>query len=207
MSEFLLISPEAHFNEVLQEAIKTKKVKSFPFLESYLVQMLKHYVYSQNLYRPQTLMAMAEKTDEQPPQTLAETYLWALNHQGAVRRELMKELADKSLYVAGFFGDSLNKKLVDIEYYSTMGSKAYSSLATLTKEDHLSQVYKTFSMRFKEFVDVLGYISEKSQVQANNDIMSLYDKYLKTGSESALEKLNKLGVHPPSKEHLKVNKA
>lgn len=204
MSEFLFISPEQHFSEALKEALEQRKVKSFPHLETYLVHMLKHYLDSRNLFTPHSTHG---DQAENPPQTLAEMYLVAMNSEALRRKEIMKTLADRSLYLAGFFGDSLQKKVVDIDYYSEMGSAAYFNLASWTKEDHLSEVYQTFSKRFLEFVEVLSYMSEKSAVQADQNVLRLYDKYLKTGSEMAREKLNQMGIVTLSKEQLKVNKA
>lgn len=195
MSAFLFISPEQHFSEALKEALEQRKVRSFPHLETYLVHMLKHYLDSRNLF------------NEDAPQTLAEMYLVAMNSETTRKKEIMKTLADRSLYLAGFFGDSLQKKLVDIDYYSEMGSAAYFNLANWTKEDHLSEVYKTFSKRFIEFVEVLSYMSEKSAVQADQNVLRLYDKYLKTGSEMAREKLTQMGITTLPKEQLKLNKA
>lgn len=204
MSAFLFISPEQHFSEALKEALEQRKVKSFPHLETYLIHMLKHYLDSRNLFTPHSTHG---ENNENPPETLAEMYLIAMNSENARKKEIMKTLADRSLYLAGFFGDSLQKKLVDIDYYSEMGSAAYFNLSTWTKEDHLSEVYKTFSKRFVEFVEVLSYMSEKSAVQADQNVLRLYDLYLKTGSEMAREKLNQLGIVTLSKEQLKLNKA
>lgn len=204
MSTFIFISPEQHFSEALKEALEQRKVKSFPHLETYLIHMLKHYLDSRNLFTPHSTHGEKNIT---PPETLAEMYLIAMNSEIARKKEIMKTLADRSLYLAGFFGDSLQKKLVDIDYYSEMGSAAYYNLATWTKEDHLSEVYKTFSKRFVEFVEVLGYMSEKSAIQADQNVLRLYDLYLKTGSEMAREKLNQMGIVTLSKEQLKLNKA
>lgn len=204
MSAFLFISPEQHFSEALKEALEQRKVKSYPHLETYLIHMLKHYLDSRNLFTPHSTHG---ENNENPPETLAEMYLIAMNSENSRKKEIMKTLADRSLYLAGFFGDSLQKKLVDIDYYSEMGSAAYFNLSTWTKEDHLSEVYKTFSKRFIEFVEVLSYMSEKSAVQADQNVLRLYDLYLKTGSEMAREKLNQLGIVTLPKEQLKLNKA
>lgn len=210
MSAFLFISPEQHFSEALKEAFEQRKVKSFPHLETYLIHMLKHYLDSRNLFAPQSTHGEVSENshlNSRPPETLAEMYLLAMNSEPNRKKEIMKTLADRSLYLAGFFGDSLQKKLVDIDYYSEMGAAAYFNLSTWTKEDHLSEVYKTFSHRFVEFVEVLSYMSEKSAVQADQNVLRLYDKYLKTGSEAAREKLNQMGIITLPKEQLKLNKA
>ncbi len=198
---FLLISPEQHFSEVLKEACQQRKIKTAPLVETYLVHLLKHYLDTKNLY--QTNDAAAEPE----PQTLAEMYLVAMNSEAPKNKEMMKTLADRALYVSGFFGDSLQRKVVDIDYYSNIGSAAYSNLAVWTKEDTVASIYKTFSQRFLEFVDVLSYISEKSAVQTDQNVLRLYDKYIKTGSDLARDRLIQMGVLALPKDQLKIKKA
>lgn len=199
---FLLMSPEQHFTEVLQEACKERKVKPFPLLETYLVHLLKHYLDSKNLFTP-----FQQDGLEKPPQTLAEMYLVAMNSEAPKNREVMKILADRTLYMSGFFGDSLHRKIVDVDYYTDIGSAAYSNLAVWTKEDTVATIYKTISARFVDYVDVLNYISEKSSVQTDQNVLRLYERYIKTGSELAREKLTELGIAVLPKDQLKINKA
>ena len=201
MGAFLLISPEQHFSEELKEAMLRLKIKSHPQVETNLVHLLKHYLDSRNLFTP-----FQNETTQKPPETLAEMYLIALNSESPKNKEMMKVLADRALYLSGFFGDSLHKKMIDVDYYVDMGSAAYSNLSVWSKEDNLSSIYKTFSKRFTEYMEVLNYMSEKSSLKADDNVLSLYEKYLKTGSEMARQKLQELGVVLP-KEQLKINKA
>jgi hypothetical protein len=202
MKSFVFLTPEQHFSEAVKEACVNRHVKAQPAVEIYLVQLLRFYLDSKNLHHP-----LAEDVQEKPPQTFAEMYLTAINAESPKNKEMMRIVADRALYVTGFFGDSLQRKIVDIDYYVDIGSAAYSNLCAWGKEDPLTDVYKTFSRRFVEFVDVLNYVSEKSLVQSDTNVLRLYDRYIKTGSELAREKLNELGVVTVPKEHLKVNKA
>jgi hypothetical protein len=199
---FLLMSPEQHFTEVLQEACKERKIKSFPLLETYLVHLLKHYLNSKNLFSP-----LQDDSTEKIPQTLAEMYLTAMNTEPPKNKEIMKALADRALYVSGFFGDSLQRKIVDIDYYADIGSAAYHNLATWTKEDTVATIYKTFSAKFFDYVEVLSYISEKSAIQTDQNVLRLYERYIKTGSELAREKLTSMGIATLPKDQLKITKA
>jgi hypothetical protein len=199
---FLLMSPEQHFTEVLQEACKERKIKTFPLMETYLVHLLKHYLNSKNLFCP-----FSDDSPDKNPETLAEIYLSAMNAEPPKNREIMKILADRTLYLSGFFGDSLNKKIVDIDYYADIGSAAYHNLSTWTKEDTVSVIYKTFSARFLDYVEVLSYISEKSAVQTDQNVLRLYERYIKTGSELARDKLTSMGITTLPKDQLKINKA
>jgi hypothetical protein len=202
MNSFVFVTPEEHFSQAVKEACLQRKIKAQPQVEVYLVRLLQYYLDSKNLYQQQTTDSV-EKT----PDTFAEMYLTALNSEPTKKKELMRIVADKSLYMTGFFAESLQTKIVDFDYYIEIGSAAYSNLHNLTKENSLSVVFKTFSDRFLDFVEVLNYISEKSLVQADCNVLKLYDRYLRTGSELAREKLNELGVVTPSKEPLKLSKA
>lgn len=202
MKSFVFLTPEEHFSEVVKEACEQRQIKTQPAIEVYLVQLLRFYLDSRNFHRP-----IQEDGQQKPPETFAEMYLQAMNSDTVKKKELMRVVADRSLYLTGFFAESLQRKIVDVDYYVEIGSAAYSSLHALTKEDSLAFVYKTFSKRFVDFVEVLNYISEKSLIQADQNVLTLYDRYLRTGSEMAREKLNELGVVTLPKEQLKQSKA
>jgi hypothetical protein len=203
MKSFVFISPEEHFSEVIKEASASRQIKTPPYIEVYLVQLLKHYLDSKNLHKP-----LAEDSTEKPVETFAEMYLQAMNSQEvSVKKEKMRLVADRALYLTGFFSDYFQRKIVDIDYYVEIGSAAYSNLSVWTKEDTLSAVYSTFSKRFHDYVEVLNYISEKSLIQSDQNVLRLYDRYLRTGSDLAREKLTELGVVTLPKEQLKLSKA
>jgi hypothetical protein len=50
------------------------------------------------------------------------------------RYSLLKHLGDQSLFVSGFFGDSLKRKIIDVDYYISMGSQAYGCLSGISKK-------------------------------------------------------------------------
>lgn len=202
MKSFVFLTPEQHFSEVVKEACENRQIKTQPEVEVYLVGLLQYYLDSRNLHRP-----LQEDGGEKPPETFAEMYLLAMAAESVRKRELMRNVADRSLYLTGFFGDFFQRKIVDIDYYVEIGTAAYSNLYVWSKEDALSEVYRIFSQRFTDFVEVLSYISEKSLVQGDQNVLRLYDRYLRTGSELAREKLNELGVVTVPKEQLKLSKA
>lgn len=163
-------------------------MKTIPLVKSYLVDMLEFYVPAQNLF--DELDSSGRRTSE----TLAETFLRAQSADEAVRIELLKKLADRSLYISGFFGDSLQRKLVDIDYYADMGGMAYGALASTVREDTSSKVFNEFARRFLEFVDVLTDISSRTHLQNEENVLRLFEIYAKTGSSVARERLLEKGV-------------
>ncbi len=49
-----------------------------------------------------------------------------------VQKRVYKEVGDMSLLICGFFSESVNKKIIDIQYYGQIGRMAYSHLNTVT---------------------------------------------------------------------------
>ncbi|UXR65784.1 hypothetical protein EZJ49_05915 [Bdellovibrio bacteriovorus] len=198
----LFVSPEGYFQELVQKGLSQRKVQTYPLVETYLVNLLQHYLDARNLFDP----GYATEGGQKNPTTLAEMYLTAQNADSVVRAEMLRKLGDRTLYISGFFGDSLSRKIVDVDYYAEIGGAAYASLAHCTREDTLARVYGVFSERFLEFVDVLTYISHHSFVKSDESILRLYERYMRTGSELAREKLVEMGVLTLPQDQVKLGK-
>jgi hypothetical protein len=196
----LFESPREFFADKVEDAFKHLKFDPLPLSRTYLIELLQHYMLSNNLFPKD------DETGRAKRQTLAELYLQAQNSPSPVRIDLLKKLGDSSLYISGFFGDSLSRKIVDIDYYVDMGGVAYSALASSSADENASQVYGEFSVRFPEFVDVLTFISQESMIQTNGDLLKLYDRYIATGSKLAEEQLMEKGLLNADVQKSKLNK-
>jgi hypothetical protein len=86
-----------------------------------------------------------------------------------------------ALFVSGFFADSFNRKLVDVDYYVSIGGHAYNALSRV-ETDTFSPVFAELAEKFVGFVDVLSEVSERTSCASNADLLRLYEKWLKTGS-------------------------
>jgi hypothetical protein len=192
LSGSLFISSKDYFTELVESALEKRAVKTQPSIKSYLINLLEFYVPVTNF-------------DDQS-KTLAETYLSATQLEYHEKVEKLQRLADRSLYVSGFFGDSLNRKIIDVDYYMEIGESAYAALAVTVREDLKATIFKTFSRRFSDFVDVLTVVSQQSFIKGDESVLRLYEKYLKTGSELAKEKLIEVGVLNLTTESLKRSK-
>jgi hypothetical protein len=185
----LLLDLKTYFHEMVSTAIVQRNLKTYPMVTKYLVDLLEFYAVTDNFINNETL---------------AEMYLKAMQEEStALRTEKFKKLGDISLYISGFFGDSLKRKVVDIDYYAEIGGQAYMLLSKEVKEDTYAKVYGEFSKRFLDFVDVLTIISQKSLVQSNEDLLRLYDRYVSTGSELAKEQLVEKGLIPAERKKLR----
>jgi hypothetical protein len=198
-SSLFLVSSKDFFAEAVQSGLQKRNLRVYPGVERYLVGILEHYLDARNLFQNEI-----SESGQKKPDTLAEMLLVAVNSDHKEKTELLKQLGDRSLYISGFFGDSLKRKIVDVDYYAEMGGTAYAALADCVAEDTTAQIYRTFSKQFIDFVDVLTYISETSSIKTDQDLLRLYDRYMRTGSELAKEKLVELGVLTVPRDQAKL---
>jgi len=119
----------------------------------------------------------------------------ALDSGGMQQRASLKEIGDVALFVSGFFSDSLNRKLVDVDYYVSIGGCAYNVLSRV-ETDMFSPVFAELGEKFVGFVDVLTEVSERTSCSSNADLLRLYEKWLKTGSRRSGQLLVERGVVP-----------
>jgi hypothetical protein len=187
-SSSLVLSPHDFFSEIVTDAFERRKLKTVPFVKVYMVELLESYIPAENLFDD------TDASGRRVRETLAETLLKAQNSDTLVKIELLKKLGDRSLYISGFFGDSLQRKLVDVDYYADMGCTAYAALSDCVREDTLARLYREFALRFLEFVDVLTDISTRAQLFNEENILRLYELYERTGSDIARERLIEKGL-------------
>ncbi len=199
MSGTLFISSRDFFKEAVRDAFTRRRIRTPIVVEDYLVQVLEQYVVADRFHEDEYV----DETSGKKTGTLAETLLTAVQSDHPTKIELLKKLGDRTLYVCGFFGDSFQRKIIDLDYCVDMGETAYRLLAGSVKEDRGARIYSICANRFIEFVDVLNYISEKSQLQSAKNVLRIYDRYLKTGSELAREKLQDMGIVPISRQDQK----
>ena len=102
--------------------------------------------------------------------------------------------------MAGFFGESLGRKQVDIDYYIFMGGSAYSSLSESIRGSVRGQahtaVFAELGAKFQDFVDVLTEVRDEARGNDDVDVLRLYEVWLKTGSARAARMLRRLGIEP-----------
>jgi len=112
------------------------------------------------------------------------------------QRALLQRIGDLCLVISGYFGESLQSKLVDIEYYFGMGGTAYQTLSALETNTISKRVYEELSGKFQPYSNVLGEMGERSGIQSNKDILRLYERWMATGSERLRKLLSEQGIQP-----------
>jgi hypothetical protein len=116
------------------------------------------------------------------------------------RNVALQRIGDVSLFVAGFFGESLSYRIVDVDYYVQMGGSAYGSLADSVRGTLrgrvLRGVFAELAEKFQDFVDVLGDVRDEARAHRDHDILRLYEVWLRTGSRRAARLLRRAGIEP-----------
>ena len=97
--------------------------------------------------------------------------------------------------MSGFFPDSLERRVIDVDYYVSMGEYAYGSLSR-RDEDAFAEVFGELARKFVGYMDVLADISERTAVTSSADVLRLYEKWLRTGSSRDGKKLADSGIVP-----------
>lgn len=169
-------SVEAFFHEVLEGAMDRQGVEASESTEFYLVGLLGEF-------------AKARLPDEPLSLRLAGTS----TADAGERVRALKEVGDTSLYVTGFFADSLTRKLVGPDYYMQLGQSAYRELAVRLSNSNVAEVYDELSGNFPRFVGVLGQIRRDVDF-FGHDVMRLHEEWLRTRADWVEKRLRALGV-------------
>src|SRR4029079_3201416 len=119
------------------------------------------------------------------------------------RRRQLRHIGDTSLYVSGFWSESLEGRVVDVDYYIEMGGSAYGELARggLRATDPLGDVFGELAVNFVRLVGALALISRRvATPTSDRDILRLYRHWQRTKSANAAARLAALGVVPPTSD-------
>jgi len=186
-------SLRSFFHQSVQGAIRNQQLDASDESQRYLANLLTLFSRSEDLFE-QT----EEGVDLKP---LALMYAdAAANTTTAGRIRILQKLGDTALFITGVFADSLNRKLVDVDYYIAMGGSAYSSVSETMghrfRDKAAQRLFDELTDKFVAFVDVLGEVCEQANFNNNRDVMRLYEVWLRTGSKRAQLQLQKLGITP-----------
>lgn len=179
-------TPAEYFKELVDSALARQHVQAGEFTSYYLVNLLCQFV------RPDARAIAGEHG-----QPLAFRLKRALESGGSEQRARLRDLGDFSLFTSGFFSDSLQRQSIDVDYYVSMGEYAYGSLSR-RDDDAFSDVFGELARRFVGYMDVLADVSERTALTSCNDVLRLYEKFLRTGSIRDGQKLIDRGIIPNS---------
>ena len=167
------------FRELVESALARQRLAATEDTAFYLVHLLASYL---------------QPSAEEEAEPLAVRLARAFNAGGARQRAGLKSVGDESLFVSGFFAESLGGG-VDVDYYVAIGGTAYDALGRLDA-DACSPVFAELARKFMAFVDVLNDVSEHTSCASNLDVIRLYQKWVRTGSARTGKLLVDRGIIP-----------
>ena len=176
-------SLESFFRDEVERACAAEGFKADGLTALYLVHLLGAYA--------------AQPIEDRP---LALRMLESVGLPDHQRRARLREVGDTSLFLSGFWSDSVGARLVDVDYYVALGGSAYRELARaggLPGEVTAGSVFADLSANFVRFVEVLMTISRRTQrARSDRDVVRLYERWLRTKSRWAARRLAEAGVLP-----------
>ncbi|MGB6449124.1 MAG: hypothetical protein WBE92_00065 [Steroidobacteraceae bacterium] len=180
------------FRDNLHDALERQRLEVEDQTEHYVVNLLTLFARSEALYEP--------SPEGRRLKPLVVMLAEALEARSAGDRHRgLQRLGDVSLFVAGFFAQSFARKLIDVDYHIAMGGQAYRALADALGRGRgrvLAQVFAELAEKFQPLVDALNEVSESSHRHTDEDVLRLYEIWLKTGSRRSYRILRRLGVNP-----------
>ncbi len=188
-------SLQEFFRDSVSQAMQRQGVRAQDHTAHYVVNLLTLFARSEALYEKtqagiglKPLALMLAEAAETPD----------------VRQRVfvLQRLGDISLFIAGFFSESLARHVVDVDYYVHMGGGAYDSLSEhvrgTPRGEAFGTVFTELAEKFQNFVDVLNDIRDEAKSNDDQDVLRLYELWLRTGSKRAERLLRSLGVEPAS---------
>ena len=180
MDVTLAASVDEYFHEVVTDALSEVDLDASEPASWYLVGLLGEFTHARLTDEPLGIKLVAAGSDP------------------GERVKTLKHVGDTSLYVAGFFAESLTRSLVDVDYYVGLGQNAYAQLSRqFAANRSITEVYAELADQFPRFVDVLGQVRKRiaiAELNATTDINRLYEIWLRTRDAWVEKKLAAAGV-------------
>jgi hypothetical protein len=188
------VTAKDFFSSELRAVMEKRRLGAKKESFNYLVELLIRFIHTNTLFAQSNDGKLAENF-------LVGLYSEYVNGNAETKRQALQRLGDVCLMVTGFFPDSLNRKLVDVDYYSGMGGAAYGELSRLLTG---SAFFLELSVKFRAFSNVLAEISERSGLHSNGDLLRMYERWNLSGSERLKELLAEKGIEVPLRFDIKT---
>jgi hypothetical protein len=186
------VSLREYFFDTVSTAVANQKQSFSTEALFYITNLLTQF------NRPEQLYEVVDDGYDIKP--LALIYADALYAESSSQRILtFKYLGDVALFISGLFAASLNRSLVSVDYYIGMGECAYGSLAgdsVIARKMAFQLIYDELSQNFISVVEVLNEVRDQMNAGSDEDLIRLYENWLRSDSDYAAEKLRKHGIQP-----------
>ncbi len=163
-------SPMEFFKAQVEDALERQRIKTSEWTAYYVVNLLTTFLEARH---------PAARAVEEP---LGTRLMRALHGDGPEQREELRRVGDASLFLVGFFSDRVRARLADVDYYISLGGSAYGRLAA-NDDEAFAEVFGEMAEKFVPLTDVLADISERGTVTPNRDLLRIYDRWQRSGSQ------------------------
>ena len=191
-------SIDGFFQEIVTGAIRSRGVDATGEATTYLVGMLADFA---------TPGMKAGETMDRPLTFLLDEALHTA--KPAERFERLRVLGDGVLYSSGFFADHFEARGVDQKYLIGIGAAAYGAASSMLlggsgaggqKPEAFPDVFGELAQKFASFVDIVGEVANltiaKGVAASSQSLLHIYERWLKTGSETLATALTERGLVP-----------
>ena len=179
--------PEAFFSELLENAVKNQNLNISDSAKVYLIDLLSRNATHNELVGPNDKHPYADKP-------ISIVFQQSLAEPITQRREMLKYVGDYSLYIGGYFNESLNRKIIDVGYYTAIGGQAFGNLSRIAVSSEFSSLYNEIFVKFASLMDIFIEVSFDTFMTRATDLLRLYDRWIQTGSTVLERKLIEKGI-------------
>ena len=174
-----------YFRELVDDVAGQQRLGLDPMTSYYVVQLLATFA------RTDADACDAFWTGQPMGALLGE----AIAAGGSEQRRRLRKVGDASLVLSGLFPNRLRRSLVDVDYYMRIGGIAYDSLSH-DDADLFATAFAELAARFDIVVDVLGDVGDHCKLGSPADLLTLYERWQRTGSDRLVAQLVARGVLP-----------
>ena len=180
-----------YFKEAVENATQRLHLNISDETEFYVVDLLFRYT---------DVKALAMRRFETETGAFAELFLKSQEEPSDRRARILKYIGDTTLFLTGYFPDSFQRSLVDIDYYAGLGQTSYQNLLDLLSarvvQWRLDEVFDELSEKFVQLMDVLAEVAASDGPQHAVDLLRLYERWIRTRSRRDEALLRQNGIIP-----------
>lgn len=173
--------PMAFFKGLVDEAIAHQRLDSSEDSAFYLVQLLSSFVHPDGAYAD---------VGTRPRHPLGVMLLSATRIEDSYRRFVtLRTVGDLSLFLSGFFAESLERRPVDSRYFVTLGETAYGSAADACRMASAT-IFEELAAKFVLFAHVLTEVAAECSLADDDTVEQIFERLVseeRVSDESASE--------------------
>ena len=139
------VTQVALWTDLVHEAEHGAVMKLDEELESYLVFLLMAHTRDVQLHRD----------------AVALDYLLARSETGTRHKQELRDVGDRCLLLAGLYPEQAHKRMVSVDYFLSVGSRAYGELSHALKAA-VAQLYDHLAQAFARLVRVLMEVRRRT---------------------------------------------